>query len=230
MKPHTFKTLALCFTVLAIADVHGLHGMASAGPTFGERTTPNGSSVNVEEDFMNAKYPRHIIALAALDRSQGDGWLVFRCQNNQTEVYFVSGPFEFFGRGRDPVVNIRFPSQDQGRRADLSLSSDGEAVFFADPIEFIVRATRDGSVGLQGNYYGGSFRHQFELDGMSKAAIYEMAETCGWRSKLPEISAEIASPADQPGDPVVDDRMRTLVAEFGSDRVRAAATRVLGDD
>jgi hypothetical protein len=222
--------MAVAMARLVVAGLPVVGSMVQAGPTFGERTSPNGSSITVEEDFMNAKYPRHILALAARDRTERDGWLVFRCQNNRTEVYFVSGSFEFFGRGRDPVVNVRFPSQDQGRQAPVSPSSDGEAVFFADPIDFIARATRDGSVGLQGSYYSGAFRHHFELDGMSRAAIYEMAETCGWRDRLPEPDTSIASPAEDTGDPVIDDRLRALVGEFGQDRVRAAATRVLGSD
>lgn len=193
---------------------------------FGNRETENGTAISVEEDFMNAKYPRHVIILAATNRGDADGALVFRCQQNSTEAYFVSGPYDFFGHSTTPVVDVRFPSDEQANRAAISLSSDGEAVFFRDPIEFMSKTVIDGSVGLMGSYYSGSFRHNYVLDDETKAAIYDLATTCEWSDRLPkrdEVTLE-KTPTQ-----LLSAELDVLIDEYGEDLFRQTVQSLLGD-
>lgn len=193
---------------------------------FGDRTTKNGTKISVEEDFMNAKYPRHVVILAATSQGDKDGALVFRCQQNSTEAYFVSGPFDFFGHGTSPVVNVRFPSDEQAKRLKVSLSSDAEAVFFGNPIEFMTRTVTDGSVGLMGSYYSGSFRHNYVLDEETKSAMYALATTCEWVDRLPErdeVTFE-KSPAE-----LLSAELEILIEEYGEDLFRQTTQTLLGN-
>lgn len=193
---------------------------------FGDRTTKNGTKISVEEDFMNAKYPRHVVILAATSQGDGDGALVFRCQQNSTEAYFVSGPFDFFGHGTSPVVNVRFPSDEQAKRLKVSLSNDAEAVFFGNPIEFMTRTVTDGSVGLMGSYYSGSFRHNYVLDEETKSAMYDLAKTCEWVDRLPERD-EV--PLEKTPTQLLSAELEVLIEEYGEDLFRQTTQSLLGN-
>lgn len=196
---------------------------------FGEWTLPNGSVLVVEEDFMDARYPRHLIILHPEDGLESDGALVLRCEQNRTEVYFSSGDYEFFGHGTSPEVAVRFPSDDRANRQSVGLSTDAEAVFFDNPVAFLVRLAEDGSVGLEGSYFGGSFRHRFVLDARLQAALRDMAQTCEWADRLPPLP-ETAGPVTlAAGDGEMDRTdaellmaITALIEEFGADRVRQA--------
>lgn len=195
---------------------------------FGEFTTSNGSLVTVEEDFMDARYPRHVIGLAAQGREANDGWLIFRCQENVTEAFFVSGPFDFFGHGTSPSVSVRFVSDERARQQSPSLSSDAEAVFFDQPIDFIVKTVEGGSVGLNGSYFSGSFRHNFVLDDQTNSAVYELATTCGWVDRLPakqEVSEDVSS---SPSDKKLVNELRSLIEDYGEEQFRSTVTQILG--
>jgi len=193
---------------------------------FGDRTTENGTKISVEEDFMNAKYPRHVVILAAESQGDRDGALIFRCQQNSTEAYFVSGQFDFFGHGTSPVVNVRFPSDDQASATTVSLSSDAEAVFFSNPIEFMTRAVTDGSIGLMGNYYGGSFRHNYVLDEETKSAMYDLATTCEWVDQIPEWDEVLVerTPAQ-----LLSAELEALIKKYGEGLFRQTIQSLLGN-
>lgn len=216
------RRLALMLAMLSPQAVHALE--------FGEWTTPGGSVIIVEEDFMDARYPRHLIILAPAGGTERDGALVLRCEQNRTEVYFNSGMFDFFGHGSEPQVAVRFPSDDRASVLSVGLSTDAEAVFFDNPIGFLSRLAADGSVGLDGNYYGGSFRHNFVLDAQLTAALRDLAATCEWADRLPARPEAAPEPApDQtppaPGADASDAlsaAIRALVGQYGADAVRAA--------
>ena len=192
---------------------------------FGDRTTENGTKIIVEEDFMNAKYPRHVVILAAEGQGDRDGALIFRCQQNSTEAYFVSGQFDFFGHGTSPVVNVRFPSDDQARATTVSLSSDAEAVFFSNPIEFMTRTVTDGSVGLMGNYYGGSFRHNYVLDEETKSAMYDLATTCEWVDQIPERDDVLV---ERTPTQLLSAELEALIEKYGKDLFSQTTQSLLG--
>lgn len=192
---------------------------------FGDRITENGTRISVEEDFMDAKYPRHVVVLAAEGQGDKDGALVFRCQQNSTEAYFVSGPFDFFGRSTSPVVNVRFPSDDEATATTVSLSSDGEAVFFSNPIQFMSKTVIDGSVGLMGSYYGGSFRHNYVLDEQTKSALYDLATTCEWIDQIPERD-EV--PVERTPAQLLSAELEALIERYGEDLFRQTTQSLLG--
>jgi hypothetical protein len=194
---------------------------------FGDWTTENGTKISVEEDFMSAKYPRHVVILAAEGQGNRDGALIFRCQQNSTEAYFVSGQFDFFGHGTSPVVNVRFPSDDQARATTVSLSSDAEAVFFSNPIEFMTRAVTDGSVGLMGNYYGGSFRHNYVLDEETRSAMYDLATTCEWVDQIPERDDVLVEVERTPAQ-LLSTELEALIKKYGEDLFSQTTQSLLG--
>lgn len=211
------KFYASCLAIIATS---------ASALEFGEWTTSNGSNISVEEDFMDSRYPRHVIALRPDGADRKDGWLVLRCQQNKTEVFFSSGPFDFFGRGREPSVSLRFPDDANASSANISLSSDGEAIFFTDPVTFITKMLNGGFVGLGGSYYSSAFRHKFTLDPQLRDAIYDMAETCEWLDQVTEIPA----PVDTIANPIDTDRqaldagLSALIQEFGLEQVSQALT------
>lgn len=214
--------LKAMLVLLATAVPH-----AAAALEFGEWQTANGSNIKVEEDFMDARYPRLVVILRPDNWTERDGVLVLRCEQNQTEVYFSSGPLEFFGHSRDPVVAVRFPSDERAVVQSVDLSTDGEAVFFDNAIGFMSRLATDGSVGLDGNYFGSSFRHRFTVDGQLVAAIRDLATTCEWADRLPEAPiAAVVEPAPEVAKSL-SDALRALVAEHGAEAVRAALADIL---
>lgn len=223
MKP-SFENYMLSGVTSALLLVGSSSAIAES-LEFGDRTTENGTKISVEEDFMNAKYPRHVVVLAAEGQGDRDGALIFRCQQNSTEAYFVSGQFDFFGHGTSPVVNVRFPSDDQARAWTVSLSSDAEAVFFSNPIEFMISAVTDGSVGLMGNYYGGSFRHNYVLDEKTKSAMYELATTCEWLDQIPERDDVLVerTPAQ-----LLSAELEALIEKYGEDLFSQTTQSLLG--
>lgn len=150
----------------------------------GKWSSTNGE-VTVEEDLTTSKYPRHIIALLPLDGSSKAGYLVLRCEQNKTEVYFVAAEFEFFGFGRDPKISARFKSEAEAKPLRTAGSSDADAAFIETPIDFVMRFVEEGQVVLAGNYYGGRFTGLYKTDATILDGIYGMAETCGWSSRLP---------------------------------------------
>jgi len=187
---------------------------------FGEWVSPNGAIITVEEDFMDARYPRHVIVMSSEGSTNRDGALVLRCEENVTEVFFVSGPFDFFGFGQEPSVNMRFPTDERASDAGTSPSVDGEAAFFPRPIEFIERLYAEGSVGLGGRYYSGSFRQNFIIDPEVAAAIEAMARTCEWSDRLAdsqgaddvssEIERQLVSLIEQYGFEAVQTGLKSL--------------------
>lgn len=195
---------------------------------FGTFTTENGTTITVEEDFMDSRYPRHFILFANEPAREGDGVLILRCEQNRTELFFASGPFEFFGMSRKPNIQARFPSEQAASTLNAGSSSDGEAAFIRSPIDFVVKLVKDGSVGLAGSYYSGSFRHNIALDDQTIDAIYELAETCEWSNRLPERASTDASIGDvnEGIEPAriedVLERVRQLIEEHGIEAVERA--------
>lgn len=187
--------------------------------TYGDRTSPNGTKISVEEDFMDGRYPRHVIVLSHEGIGDQDGRLILRCQSNSSEVYFVSGPFDFFGQGQEHSILMRFPSDNGPRNIPLSLSTDGEAVFFPDPISIMSQLATDGSVGISGRYYGGSFRHNIVLDRETQAAIYDLAQTCEWEDRLPVIAVEEPKEDNNPQLELVSE-LNDLIDRYGIDAVK----------
>lgn len=191
---------------------------------FGEFVSSNGTQISVEEDFMDGRYPRHVIVFEHQMATEREGRLLLRCESNRTEVFFASGSFDFFGAGQQYSVTVRFASEDAPREIPVSNSANNEAVFFPDPIDFAVGLVVSGSVGLSGRYFGGSFRHNVQLDRLTTLAIYDAAETCGWISRLPELEApNLASMSEtQISDPALIEGLEGLIEEFGLDQVKDA--------
>lgn len=171
---------------------------ATAEVVNGNWSSANGE-VTVEEDLTTAKYPRHIVALAPLDGSSKAGYLILRCEQNKTEVYFVAADFEFFGFGENPAISARFKSETEAQPLRATNSSDARAAFLGTPIEFVLRLVEEDQVVLAGNYYGSRFTGLYKTDSTILNGIYGMSETCGWSDRLPPRDAPIA--ADGTDDP-----------------------------
>jgi hypothetical protein len=215
-RMHYIKALSTALFVL--------NASALAAQDFGEWTTPNGSSIVIEEDFMDERYPRYVLALRPDDAKNADGWLIFRCPQNETEVYFSSGQFDFFGVGRTPRVNVRFPSDSSANPANVDLSANGEAVFFPDPISFIAKTMTGEFVGLNGSYFSGSFRHRFTIEPQMQQAIYAMANSCEWQERLPELENIVPSDAQSSNaqTEALEMELGLLIEKFGEDAIRRA--------
>ena len=151
---------------------------------------------SVEENLANPKIPTHFIMMFPQGKSSNGGFLVLKCKNKETDVFYLAPSGEFFGFSSSPKIMVRFGSEQESKKISaIGSSGMGQSAFIKEPIKFITRLVTDGSVVLSGSHYSSSFTALYEVDDMTADAIYSMADTCGLVKKLPERKdAKVVAP------------------------------------
>lgn len=184
--------------------------LTAAGPVFadsGSTFTPtDNGAISVKPNLADPAHPTYVVSLNA-QSSSGPQDLILRCQNDQTEAYVVTnGVF-----GSDGMLLARWKGMAKAGWTASSESSDGTAAFVSNPIPFILRLVREGSVILQTQGYDAGGAARYELDSKLTSAVYELAKDCEWQSKLPPMP-KVASDKTASTDPNLATETSTVKA------------------
>ena len=149
----------------------------------------DGGYVKVEENIANPRYPTHYISVPP-EKAEPNGseGLSFRCENNSTDVWVnTDGVY-----GHDGVLRVRWQGMDRATRISSTDATTGTAAFIDNPIGFVPRLLKEGSVILEVDGYTtrGAARYRITPDIVD--AIYDLAETCEWVGRLPAREAVAA--------------------------------------
>ncbi|AJE46452.1 hypothetical protein [Celeribacter indicus] len=136
--------------------------------------------MTVRENIANPRFPTHIVGVAPQPNSHRTGSLIFRCENNRTEAFLnFDGVY-----GHRGTLRVRWAGMDRATRIGAEDSTTGQAAFISNPIAFIARMVEEGSVILDVEGYTARGTGQYRLT-KTVDAIYALASTCEWETRLP---------------------------------------------
>ena len=117
------------------------------------------------------------VAAILMASNGGDGALVARCQDNETEAYISWQDYLEDGNTR---VMMRFPPAEAFTER-WSMSSDNTATFSRNPIDFLKRIANEKTmVARITPYREGPKTLMFDLGTEMGSVVSKIAEACGW--------------------------------------------------
>lgn len=106
--------------------------------------------------------------------------LILRCKEGRAEAYVVTGmPPDVEGGGEDATVTVRF-GEDPAGTLQLSKSTDGEALFFPEPVNLMKGMLSYDTMLFRFTPFNSSpVMTRFDLRGL-RDAITPLREACHW--------------------------------------------------